>query len=82
MWSFLYKYDIIDTSGELMKKKFTIAAFIFGFLTVVCGTIVLFSFGTIDISIAIVPLLFFIASLSWISAIDKNEKNQHDDPNL
>ena len=65
-----------------MKKKFTIAAFIFGFLTVVCGIIVLFSFGTMDISIAIVPLLFFVACLSWISAIDKNEKNQHDEPHL
>ena len=59
-----------------MKKKFTIAAFIFGFLTVICGSIVLFSFGTIDISIAVVPLLFFIACLTWISAIDKNEKNE------
>ncbi len=63
-----------------MKKKFTIAAFIFGFLTVVCGTIVLLSFGTIDISIAVVPLLFFVACLTWISAIDKNEKNTPKDP--
>ena len=47
-----------------MKKKFTIAAFIFGFLTVVCGTIVLFSYGALDISIAVVPLLFFIACLT------------------
>ena len=63
-----------------MKKKFTIAAFIFGFLTVVCGIMVLFSFGTIDISIAVVPLLFFIACLTWISAIDKNEKNEPKEP--
>lgn len=63
-----------------MKKKFTIAAFIFGFLTVVCGIIVLFSFGTIDISIAVVPLLFFIACLTWISAIDKNEKQKPEEP--
>ena len=63
-----------------MKKKFIISAFIFGFLTVVCGMIVLFSFGTIDISIAIVPLLFFIACLTWISAIDKNEKINPKEP--
>lgn len=58
-----------------MKKKFTIAAFIFGALTIVCGFIVLYSYGKIDISIAIVPLLFFIACLQWISAINKKEKN-------
>ena len=63
-----------------MKKKFTIAAFVFGFLTIVCGTIVLFSYGTLDISIAVVPLLFFIASLTWVSAINKNEKNEPKDP--
>ena len=63
-----------------MKKKFTIAAFIFGFLTVVCGTIVLFSYGTLDISIAFVPLLFFVACLTWISAIDKNEKQKSEEP--
>ena len=63
-----------------MKKKFTIAAFVFGFLTIVCGTIVLFSYGTLDISIAVVPLLFFVASLTWVSAINKNEKNEPKDP--
>ena len=63
-----------------MKKKFTIAAFIFGFLTVVCGTIVLFSYGALDISIAVVPLLFFIACLTWSSAIDKNEKTEPKEP--
>lgn len=57
-----------------MKKKFTIAAFIFGILTVICGFIVLYSWGTIDISIAIVPLLFFLACVHWVSAINKNEK--------
>ena len=63
-----------------MKKKFTIAAFVFGFLTIICGTIVLFSYGTLDISIAVVPLLFFIASLTWVSAINKNEQNEPKDP--
>ena len=63
-----------------MKKKFTSAAFIFGFLTVVCGTIVLFSYGTLDISIAVVPLLFFVACLTWISAIDKNDKQKPEEP--
>ena len=57
-----------------MKKKFTIAAFIFGILTVICGFVVLYSWGTIDISIAIVPLLFFLACVHWVSAINKNEK--------
>lgn len=63
-----------------MKKKFTIAAFVFGFLTIICGTIVLFSYGTLDISIAVVPLLFFVASLTWVSAINKNEKNEPKEP--
>ncbi|MBQ7888466.1 MAG: hypothetical protein IJ356_01765 [Erysipelotrichaceae bacterium] len=61
-----------------MKKKFTIAAFIFGILTVICGFVVLYSWGTIDISIAIVPLLFFLACVHWVSAINKNEKNDNE----
>ena len=61
-----------------MKKKFTIAAFIFGILTVICGFVVLYSWGTIDISIAIVPLLFFLACVHWVSAINKNEKKDNE----
>ena len=63
-----------------MKKKFTLAAFVFGALTVLCGIIVLYSFGSIDISIAVVPLLFFVASLQWISAINKKEKEEPKEP--
>ncbi|MBE6107260.1 MAG: hypothetical protein E7192_01290 [Erysipelotrichaceae bacterium] len=65
-----------------MKKKFTIAAFVFGALTVICGIIVLFSFGTIDISIAIIPLLFFIACIQWVSAINKKEKADRQDSHV
>lgn len=65
-----------------MKKKFTIAAFIFGILTVICGFIVLYSWGTIDISIAIVPLLFFLACVHWVSAINKNEKKDNENKSI
>lgn len=65
-----------------MKKKFTIAAFIFGIATVICGFIVLYSWGSIDISIAIVPLLFFLACIHWISAIEKNEKKQSENKSV
>ncbi len=65
-----------------MKKKFTIAAFVFGILTVLCGMIVLFSFGKVDISIAVIPLLFFIACIQWVSAINKKEKSNQQNHNV
>ena len=60
-----------------MKKKFMIGAVVFGILTVICGFIVLYSWGTIDISIAIIPLLFFLACVMWVDAIDRKEKRDH-----
>ena len=65
-----------------MKKKFTIAAFVFGILTIICGFIVLYSYGTIDISLAVVPLLFFIASVHWVLTISKNEKQSQKNDSL
>ena len=59
-----------------MKKKFTISAFVFGILTIICGFVVLYSYGSIDISLALVPFLFFIASVHWVITLSKQDYTQ------